>query len=51
MNLWTEIFTIPRIIKRFPKISLKGFPSSHIASAMFQFAIRSAFRQYVKDYE
>lgn len=51
MNLWAELFTIPRILKRITKISLKGFPSSHIASSMFQFAIRSAFKQYMKEYK
>lgn len=46
MNLWTELFTVPRIVKRLTKISWKGFPSAHIASAMFQFAMRRAFMQY-----
>lgn len=50
MKLWTELFTVSRIVRRLVKISLKGFPSAHMASAMFQFAIRSAFKQYIKDY-
>jgi radical SAM superfamily enzyme YgiQ (UPF0313 family) len=47
MDLWTELFTIPRIVKRIVRISWKGFPSAHFASAMFQFAIRGAFKQYI----
>lgn len=51
MNLWTELFTIPRILNRIVRISWKGFPSSHMASSMFQFAIRNAFKQYIKEYK
>ncbi|MHC4278367.1 MAG: B12-binding domain-containing radical SAM protein [Planctomycetota bacterium] len=47
MDLWTELFTIPRIVKRIVRISWKGFPSAHFASAMFQLAIRDAFKQYI----
>lgn len=51
MELWMELFTVSKIVKRIGSISWKGFPSAHIASGMFQFAIRSAFKRYVKEYD
>lgn len=50
MELWAELYTVPRIMRRIWGISRKGFPSAHIASTIFQFAIRSAFKQYRTGY-
>ena len=50
MELWTELFSYPRIVRRTFGVSLKGFPSAHLASAIFQLAIKSAFKQYIKEY-
>jgi radical SAM superfamily enzyme YgiQ (UPF0313 family) len=49
MDLWIELFTIPRILKRLVRISWKGFPSAHFASLMFQLSIRGAFNQYISE--
>ena len=48
--LWIrkELFTWPRIIRRLAKISLKGFPMSHLNSLMLQWAHRRAFHEYAK---
>ncbi len=46
VDLWVDLFTYPRIIRRIRKLSLKGFPSAHIASVMVQSALRKAFREY-----
>ncbi len=50
MKLWGDLFTTRRIIRRITSLSAKGFPSAHMASAMFQLAIKFAFTQYIKDY-
>lgn len=47
-HLWLELFTWPRILRRLRKLPLKGFPSAHIASGIVQYALRTAFREYVK---
>jgi len=46
MKLWIELFTYPRIFRRIGKLSLRGFPSAHMASGMVQYALRKAFREY-----
>lgn len=47
IKLWVDLFTYPRIINRFKKLSMRGFPSAHIASWMVQSALRKAFREYI----
>jgi len=46
VRLWDKLFTTGRIYKRLRKLSLKGFPSAHMASFMVQTALRKAFREY-----
>lgn len=46
INLWQELFTWPRILKRMQKLPMKGFPSAHIASGIVQYALKKAFREY-----
>lgn len=50
MNLWAELYTAPRIIRRITKISCKGFPNAHISSLAFQLPLRRAFSEYGKAY-
>lgn len=47
-RLWVDLFTYPRIFKRIKKLSIKGFPSTHIASWMVQYALRKAFREHIE---
>jgi radical SAM superfamily enzyme YgiQ (UPF0313 family) len=47
-KLWVDLFTYPRIFKRISKLSMRGFPSAHIASWMVQSALRRAFREYIE---
>jgi len=48
IRLRADLFTIPRILGRIPKISLKGFPMSHITSWMVQYPQGRAFREYAR---
>jgi radical SAM superfamily enzyme YgiQ (UPF0313 family) len=47
-RLWLELFTYPRMLRRLQELPFKGFPSAHIASAIVQYALRKAFREYVQ---
>lgn len=47
-QLWVELFTYGRIFRRMGKLSLKGFPSAHIASGIVQYSLRNAFREYLQ---
>ncbi len=49
MKLRAEIFTIPRILSRIPRISWRGFPMSHITSWMVQFPQGRAFTEYARN--
>lgn len=46
VDLWQELFTWPRMFGRIRKLSVRGFPSAHMASVMVQTALRKAFREY-----
>ncbi len=48
-NLWVEMFTVPRILRRLRALPFRGFPSAHIASGIVQFALRTAFREYLRN--
>ncbi len=48
-RLWLELFTYSRMFKRLAGISVKGFPSAHIASGIVQYALRKAFREYAAE--
>ena len=51
VKLRAELFTIPRILSRIPRISWKGFPMSHITSWMIQYPQGRAFKQFAKERE
>jgi radical SAM superfamily enzyme YgiQ (UPF0313 family) len=46
VDLWLELFTLPRMLGRIRKLSMRGFPLAHMASIMVQSALRKAFREY-----
>lgn len=50
IRLRADLFTVPKILKRMSKISMKGFPMSHITSWMIQFPQGRAFNQYAKEH-
>ena len=45
-RIWGELFTLQRIMKRLAHVSLRGFPSAHIASGIVQSALRKAFLEF-----
>lgn len=45
-RLRIELFSVPRILKRMPEISMLGFPMSHIMSWMMQYPPGRAFRKF-----
>jgi len=51
IRLRAELFTLPRILRRIPKISRKGFPMAHITSWMVQYPQGRAFREFAREYE
>jgi radical SAM superfamily enzyme YgiQ (UPF0313 family) len=48
IRLRTDIFTIPKIIRRMAQVSWKGFPMSHITSWMIQYPQGRAFQEYAR---
>lgn len=48
--LWlgAELFTLPRILRRIIRISIVGFPASHIMSWMIQYPQGRAFREVLE---
>ena len=50
IKLRADLFTVPKILKRMSKISMKGFPMSHITSWMIQFPQGRAFKQYSREH-
>lgn len=46
--LWNDLFSFPKIFGRMKGVSLRGFPSAHIASFIVQYALMKAFNQYIK---
>ncbi|MCK4911462.1 MAG: B12-binding domain-containing radical SAM protein [Thermodesulfovibrionales bacterium] len=50
IRLRADLFTIPKILKRMSRVSLKGFPMSHITSWMIQFPQGRAFNQYAREH-
>ncbi len=50
IKLRADLFTVPKILKRMSKVSMKGFPMSHITSWMIQFPQGRAFNQYAREH-
>lgn len=50
LQLRSELFTLPRILRRIPQISLRGFPMAHLTSWMIQYPQGRAFKQYAKNW-
>lgn len=50
LQLRADLFTLPRILKRIPQISLRGFPMAHFTSWMIQYPQGRAFKQYAKNW-
>ena len=50
IRLRADLFTIPKILKRMSRVSMKGFPMSHITSWMIQFPQGRAFNQYAREH-
>jgi radical SAM superfamily enzyme YgiQ (UPF0313 family) len=50
VKLRSELFTIGRILKRIARVSLKGFPMSHISSWMLQYPQGKAFKTYADEW-
>jgi radical SAM superfamily enzyme YgiQ (UPF0313 family) len=51
LRLRAELFTLPRILKRIPKIGMKGFPMAHITSWMVQYPQGRAFREFAREHD
>lgn len=51
VKLRADLFTMPRILSRIPRISWKGFPMSHITSWMIQYPQGRAFKQFARERE
>ena len=49
IKLRSDLFSVPKILKRMSKISWRGFPMSHITSWMVQYPQGRAFKQYAKE--
>lgn len=50
LRLRAELFTLPRILKRIPRISAKGFPMAHITSWAVQYPQGRAFREFAREH-
>lgn len=48
IKLRADLFDIPKILNRMCRISLKGFPMSHITSWMIQYPQGRAFKEYAR---
>ena len=51
LRLRAELFTLPRILRRIPRIGMKGFPMSHITSWMVQYPQGRAFTEFAREYD
>lgn len=51
LKLRAELFTLPRILGRIPRIGAKGFPMSHITSWMVQYPQGRAFTEFAREHE
>jgi radical SAM superfamily enzyme YgiQ (UPF0313 family) len=49
IRLRSELFSIPKIIRRIFKISWRGFPMSHFTSWMIQYPQGRAFKEYARE--
>jgi radical SAM superfamily enzyme YgiQ (UPF0313 family) len=49
IRLRARLFTVPKILKRMSRVSLKGFPMSHITSWMIQYPQGRAFKEYARN--
>ena len=50
VRLRSDLFTVPKILKRMSNVSWRGFPMSHITSWMIQFPQGRAFKQYAREH-
>ena len=50
VQLRSDLFTVPKILKRMSKVSWRGFPMSHITSWMIQFPQGRAFKQFAREH-
>jgi hypothetical protein len=49
IRLRARLFTVPKILKRMSKVSVRGFPMSHITSWMIQYPQGRAFKEYARN--
>lgn len=49
VDLRSDLFRLPLILGRLPRISWRGFPMAHITSWMLQYPQGRAFRQFARD--
>jgi radical SAM superfamily enzyme YgiQ (UPF0313 family) len=49
IKLRSDLFSIPKILRRMWQISWRGFPMSHITSWMVQYPQGRAFKQYARE--
>ena len=49
IKLRSDLFSIPKILRRMSQISWRGFPMSHITSWMVQYPQGRAFKQYARE--
>ncbi len=50
ISLRGELFTVPKILKRITRISMKGFPMAHITSWAVQYPQGRAFHQFASEH-
>ena len=51
VKLRSDLFTIPKILRRMTKVGMKGFPMAHITSWAVQYPQGTAFHQFARDRE
>lgn len=50
IRLRADLLPVPEILKRLTRISLKGFPMSHISSWMIQYPLGRAYREFAEEH-
>jgi len=51
VRLRSDLFTVPKILRRMSNISWRGFPMSHITSWMIQYPQGRAFKQFAREHQ
>jgi radical SAM superfamily enzyme YgiQ (UPF0313 family) len=51
VRLRSDLFTVPKILRRMSNVSWRGFPMSHITSWMIQYPQGRAFKQFAREHE